>query len=126
MGFVNSAWARALGGAGAAASGIANKYIDEEIQNNRAQFLADLQHQNMVRGDKYQLSDERQAQVRKNATDATMAQGAAQRANQVAGATDTTYQGALDTEAKLGATRKIDAEKQALTELTPAKIAVEK
>lgn len=126
MSFMQSAWGRALGGAGLAAAGIANKYIDEEIQNNRAQLLADIAHNSRVKTDQYELSDERQAQVRRNAAAATMAKGEAERASATAGVNDENYQGALDADAKRGATRKIDAAKQELQEMTPAKIEAEK
>lgn len=45
--------AGALGGAGNGVSSIASRYIDEEIQRNRAQAMADIQHANMVRGEEY-------------------------------------------------------------------------
>lgn len=141
MSFMRSALGRALGGAGAAAAGIASRYIDDEIRTNREQFLTDLAHNNRVKLDQYQLSDARQAQVRKNATDATMSQGAAQRASQMAGINDADYQAALDTESGNTTRRKVDsekavidgtsdakinAEKKAIEALTPAKIAAEK
>lgn len=48
--------AGAVGGGGAAVAGLASRYIDEEIAQNRAQALADIQHQNMVRGEEYMQS----------------------------------------------------------------------
>lgn len=45
--------AGALVGAGNGVSSIASRYIDEEIQRNRAQAIADIQHANMVRGEEY-------------------------------------------------------------------------
>ena len=45
--------AGALGGGGSAVSSIASRYIDEEIQRNRAQAMADIQHANLVRGEEY-------------------------------------------------------------------------
>lgn len=48
--------AGAVGGGGAAVANLASKYIDEEIQQRRAQTLAELQHQTMVRGEEYMQS----------------------------------------------------------------------
>lgn len=50
--------AGAVGGAGAGVASIASRYIDDEIARNRAQALADIQHQTMVRGEEYMQSDE--------------------------------------------------------------------
>lgn len=48
--------AGAAGGAGAGVASIASRYIDDEIARNRAQALADIQHQTMVRGEEYMQS----------------------------------------------------------------------
>lgn len=48
---------RLLAGAGAGAAQVAGKYIDEEIANNRAKFLADLEQQGFERRDQYQNSE---------------------------------------------------------------------
>lgn len=48
--------AGAVGGAGAGVASIASRYIDDEIQRNRAQALADIQHNSMVRAEEYQQS----------------------------------------------------------------------
>ncbi len=48
--------AGAVGGGGQAVANIAGKYIDDEIARNRAQALADIQHQTMVRGEEYMQS----------------------------------------------------------------------
>lgn len=48
----------AVGGAGAGVASIASRYIDDEIARNRAQALADIQHQTMVRGEEYMQSQE--------------------------------------------------------------------
>lgn len=46
----------AVAGAGAGVASIASRYIDDEIARNRAQALADIQHQTMVRGEEYMQS----------------------------------------------------------------------
>jgi hypothetical protein len=56
---------------------LASKYIDEETTANRAKMLEELRHGRMVKDDQYQNSPWRQAQQNQNATNATMAQGAA-------------------------------------------------
>lgn len=48
--------AGAVGGAGAGVASIASRYIDDEIARSRAQALADIQHQTMVRGEEYMQS----------------------------------------------------------------------
>lgn len=48
--------AGAAGGAGNALAGLASKYIDQELMQQRAQALADIQHQTMVRGEEYMQS----------------------------------------------------------------------
>lgn len=50
--------AGAAGGGGAGVASIASRYIDDEIQRNRMQALADIQHQTMVRGEEYMQSPE--------------------------------------------------------------------
>lgn len=56
MSGIGNALVGALGGAGAGVAGIASRYVDEEIQQRRAQALAELQHQTMVRGEEYTQS----------------------------------------------------------------------
>ncbi len=66
-----SLFGRALAGAGQGASEIANKYIDAEIANSRAQVLADIQRTSTVQThqqlDQYDMGDARQAKIRSNA-----------------------------------------------------------
>ena len=52
-----SIFGRLLAGAGAGAAQLGLKYIDEEIANNRAKFLSDLEQQNFEKRDQYQNSD---------------------------------------------------------------------
>lgn len=122
MGLMGSALGRGLAGAGAAAAGLASKYIDEELAQERAKFLADLQHQQTVRTEEYTQSAPVQARRRENATAATLAQGAATRQSELEGLTDTTYQGArrahADQEAADGTRRDVEAIKAK----TPAEV----
>lgn len=53
-------------GLGAAAAQLGSKYIDDEIARNRAQALADIQHQTMVRGEEYLQSSEVQGRRQAN------------------------------------------------------------
>lgn len=62
--------AGAVGGGGLAVANMASKYIDEEIQQRRAQALADIQHQTMVRGEEYMQSPEVQGRRQSNERDA--------------------------------------------------------
>lgn len=52
-----SIFGRLLAGAGAGAASVSSRYIDEEIANNRAKFLSDLEQQNFEKRDQYQNSD---------------------------------------------------------------------
>lgn len=74
---MSSLFGRALAGAGSAVSEIANKYIDAEIANSRAQVLADIQRNSAVQQnqqiDEYNLSDSRQERLRSATTAATIA-----------------------------------------------------
>ncbi len=122
MGLMGSALGRGLAGAGEAASGLANKYIDQELAAEKARMLADLQHNSAVKLDQYNMSPERQAKLRTNATDATLAQGDATRQSELAGLKDEPYQAALkgkeDSDAAADTQREIDKIKA----LTPAQI----
>lgn len=52
-----TALGRALGGLGAGAAALANRYIDEEIQQQRAQALSDIQFANTKRNEEYSQSE---------------------------------------------------------------------
>ena len=73
-----SLFGRALAGFGQGASQLASKYIDEDLANKRAAFMADLQHQNMVKADEYSNSATRRGLLRDQAGLDTAAQGVAQ------------------------------------------------
>lgn len=72
-----SIFKRAMGAVGRAGGQMANRYIDEDLAMKRAQFMADLQHNNMVRADEYQNSPERRGKLREQAAQDTIAAGAA-------------------------------------------------
>lgn len=56
MGGFGNFMSGAAGGAGAGIASLASRYVDDEIQRNRAQALADIQHNSMVRAEEYQQS----------------------------------------------------------------------
>lgn len=53
-----SGFGRALAGLGAGAAGLASRYIDEELAQQRAQALSDIQFANAKRTEQWQQSDE--------------------------------------------------------------------
>jgi hypothetical protein len=114
MGMLGSAFGRAAAGFGSAVASISNKYIDEELQANRAKMMAELQHANMVRADQYQNDPTRRGMLREqaglDATAAASAAAAGQRAAAVAGQGDAAYQSALDQQAAADAERKARGE----------------
>lgn len=122
MGLLGSALGRGIAGAGAAAGSLANKYIDEELAANKAKMLADLQHSSAVKLDQYNLSPERQAQLRTNATDATLAQGDATRQSELAGINDADYQAGVQGKKDSDATAETRREIAKLQAMTPAQI----
>ena len=61
-----SLFGRAVAGAGAGAANIASQYIDADIQAQKAQMLADIQHAAFVRNDEYMQSEPRQEALRRN------------------------------------------------------------
>jgi hypothetical protein len=115
-------WGGALGGMGRGLSSIANKYIDEELAQERAKMLADLQLKSAKDLDEYQLSDERQAKLRDNATQATLSQASATRQAATDGVNDTAYQDGLNRNSQLTATRAGQATVTQLGIETPARV----
>jgi hypothetical protein len=67
---------------------IANQYIDQEIQTQKAQAIADIQRNSAIKLDEYNLSPDRQKTVRQNATDATIAEAAAKDTSSLASYTN--------------------------------------
>ena len=122
MGLLGSALGRGIAGAGEAASGLANKYIDQELAAEKAKMIAQLQHDSAVKIDQYNLSPERQATLRQNTTDATLAQGAATRQSELAGINDTAYQAGVQGKKTADATADTDREIAKIKVMTPAQI----
>lgn len=126
MSILGSAAGRALSGAGAAAGRLASKYIDEELAQQRAQFLADLQFQSGKRTEEYMQSPEVQGRRRENARQDALTAGATKGEVELAELNNQPLQGARtaakdrDFDADTG--RKIRGRKQELTELTPAEV----
>lgn len=119
---IGSAFGGALAGAGRALSSISNKYIDEELAQERAKMLADLQLKSAKDLDEYQMSEPRQAKLRENASAASLAQKAAERQATVQGVGDAAYQGALDTNAANDTRRRVTSENALIEGTTPTKI----
>lgn len=122
MGLLGSAFGRGLAGAAAGASSLASRYIDEEITTNRAKMLEELRHGSMVKTDQYQNSPERQALLRQNATDATMAQGAATDSASLARLNNTELQGAQKTRKDSDAADETARKVSEIEAMTPAQI----
>ena len=126
MSILGSAAGRALSGAGAAAGRLADKYISEELAQQRAQFLADLQLKTNQRTEEYQQSPEVQGRRRENARQDALTAGATKGEVELAELNNQPLQGARtaakdrDFDADTG--RKIRGQKRELTELTPAQI----
>lgn len=129
MGLLGSAAGRALAGAGGAASRLAERYIDQELANQRAQFLADIQFKNTQRTEEWQQSEPVQGRRRENARQDTLTSAAAKREAELAELGDQPLQGArrskADEDARADTGRKIEGRKRELTELTPAEVAAQ-
>lgn len=80
-----SAVGGAVAGAGSGAAQLANQYVDEEIQMQKAQVLADIAHANAVKMDKYNLSPERQSLLTNAEANRERAVGAARNETTLAG-----------------------------------------
>lgn len=80
-----SIFGRMIAGSGAGAAQIAGKYIDEEISNNRAKFLSDLEQQSFEKRDQYQNSDAVVGRNRANKVADETAVGAARNTVELAG-----------------------------------------
>lgn len=121
-----SLFGRALAGAGGAAANLAQQYINAEMEQQKAQALADIQFANAKRttewSDEFQNDPARLQRNRDNKALDVKAGAKAARDAEVEGLTDETYQGAKTTAADRAARdetrRKIDA----MRELTPAEI----
>lgn len=111
---------RAFHSAGKAVSDMANRYIDEEMQRNRAEFMADLQRRTAgaMREDQAAFDDKRAPVLRQRAADDATALAVTQDRIEVGRLNNTELQtareGAKDREAAGATRRKIDAEKAEL------------
>lgn len=127
MSLLGSALGRGLAGGARATEEVANRYIDADLAQKRAQALADIQHASAVKLDQYQMSPERQGALRENERQGVLSKAEAAREAELAGLNDTALQGARtargDADATAATRRKIDGRKTELTELTPAEIA---
>lgn len=94
----------ALTGFSAAGANVANKYLDDQIAKDRAQFLADLQRKTsgQIREDDYAFKTDpgRVQTTRDIAAGDVKAQAGAKRAAEMEGWTDTDYQAARDAQTK--------------------------
>lgn len=126
-----SLFGRAFASAGAAAATLANKYIDEEMQANRAQLLADIQRSSTLQTerelDTQRNAPERIERDRKNKAGDIASEGAAKTAAQLAELTNTDLQGAkrqVATEsAKAETDALLDRKRREVTEVSPLETA---
>jgi hypothetical protein len=106
-----SLFKRALGAVGAAGAAVTNKYIDEQLAQQRAQFMADLQRQTagQIRSDDLAFrTDPGNLQRVNDATrTTTLAQSQAQREAEMAGMNDAEYQGMRDAQAEKDTQREV-------------------
>jgi hypothetical protein len=111
MSLVGTSLGRMAYGAGQ----IANKYIDQEIDTQKAQAIADIQRQSAMQMDQYTNSPERRAAMREAAGQDTIAQGAAARQVEVTNALDDRGNTSLNAAAaaRAGAVARAGAENQA-------------
>lgn len=102
-------WLKAAAtGFSAAGAQVANKYLDEQIAKDRAEFMAQLQRRTAgeIRQDDAAFRDQRAPIERERARQDVLAQGAATREAAVAGWSDTTFQGARRTQEEADAAAK--------------------
>ncbi len=126
-------WGRVVAGAVGAGAGalssLASRYIDEELTQQRAQALADIQRENSLRTeremDAQKNTPERLARDRETARQDVLAKGRAARESTVEGINDPAFQGARDTESLLDTRRRIKAENDVTEGTKGAKIAAE-
>lgn len=84
-----SLFGMALAGGGAAAADLANKYLDAQFANQRAQVLADIQRNSAIKMDEYTNSPDRRAGLRTQENLDTGAKSAQARADALLLANDT-------------------------------------
>ena len=83
-----SVWGRVAAGVGSAAVNITNKYIDEELSQQRAQFMSDLRVKETKALDDYQMSEGRVARQREIEAGNSNAKFETERGQKLRSATD--------------------------------------
>jgi hypothetical protein len=114
----------AVAGFSAAGANVANKYLDDQIQRERAQFMAELQRTTagQIRADLAFKTDPNNLKaVGEAEKTATLSRAEAQREAEKAGMSDAEYQGMKDAQAEKDTQR--DVRKQTLLEEARAKYA---
>ena len=127
MGLMGSALGRALSGAGEGVSRLGGKYIDEELAQQRAQALADIQRATAgkMRGDEFAFQNDPTNVATRNATARTtaLAAGAAGREAELQGLNDTGYQGAKRSKADSDAADDTRRKGESIDALAPKEAA---
>lgn len=126
MGILGSAFGRALSGAAGAAGAMANRYIDEELTQQRAQALADIQRRNAQGmredADAFDNDPKRVERNREKARQDALATGRTTREVELEGLNDPALAAARtakgDREAKDATRRKVEE----IDTLTPAEV----
>lgn len=127
MGLMGSALGRALSGAGEGVARLGGKYIDEELAQQRAQALADIQRATAgkMRGDEFAFQNDPNNVATRNATARTtaLAAGAAGREAELQGLNDTGYQGAKRSKADSDAADDTRRKGESIDALAPKEAA---
>lgn len=126
-------WGRVVAGAVGAGAGalssLASRYIDEELTQQRAQALADIQRENSLRTeremDAQKNTPERLARDRETARQDVLAKGRATRESVTEGVSDTAYQDALNQQSIFDTARRIKAENDVTLGTKGAKLTAE-
>lgn len=105
-----SIFERALAGLGTGAAQLASKYIDEDLLQQRAQFMADLQIQNAKRMEDYTQSDEVQGRRRANRAADIESEGSASLKGEIAKATNPVLRQAIADRARVVTTATGEAQ----------------
>ena len=116
-----SLFKRALGAVGAAGAAVTNKYIDEQLAQQRAEFMANLQRTTAgnIRQDDAAFRDQRAPIERENARQDILTRGAATRESETAAMNDPLYQGARRATADADADAEIQRKLRAGEALLP-------
>lgn len=110
MSMLGSSFGRALSAGGGAVAALANQYVTAELQEQKLQFMSELEKKRAIEMDQYNNSPARREGLRveagKDVTTATLAQAGAQRQATVAAQDDAPYQDALERGGKSAAERQ--------------------